>query len=326
MLLVIKFNKKWMYMAINVDYSAIPGCVPKSPSVEENYDSLTAKIQNLALDVLEGRALFDEAMKGLPKQQRHLLFVDRVRWKTTEPMPNANPREFDNNEPGYHDAMMRAFKHIKNTVGERINADKLCELHDVCVDGVFHDSTRTKPFRKGYFPGFAYGLIWKRASAKAQKELVSEKLLLHGNSPTFSGDYDNFEYLSTYMPVGGKAWRVFSRFTKDAELGTVYQKVNELFDKYYTAIESARSDDDKLAAIVNVCRALQVFHVFPDGNGRTIQVALLTKLLIENRFPLTILSDFANFGTGINSTDEMVALLKEGMDNYQRVVEQLNNQ
>jgi hypothetical protein len=221
---------------------------------------------------------------------------------------------------------MRGFEHLRNTIGERMDADKLCQLHDICVDGVFHNQgSNLEPFRKGYAPGFTYGLSWEDVSEEAQKELESKKLLLRLNSSTFKSDFNNFAYLSTYMPSSGRSWSVFSRFKKDDELPIVHRKINALFDDYYAAIESAHSEDDRLAAIVNLCRALQIFHVFPDGNGRTILVALLSKLLIENHFSLSILTDFADFGTGYNSTAEMVDLLKEGMNNYQRVVEQLKD-
>jgi hypothetical protein len=274
--------------------------------------------------ISKSQAVFDKAMKGLPEEQRHLLFIDRVHWKTIEPVPEANPYEFDKNEFGYHDAMMRGFEHLRNTIGERMDADKLCQLHDICVDGVFHkQGSKLKPFRKGYAPGFSYGLDWERVSEEAKKELESKKLLLRLNSPTVESDYYNFAYLSTCMPTGGCGLGICSRFEKGDELPIVHQKIDALFDEYYAAIESAYSEDDRLAAIVNLCRALQIFHVFPDGNGRTILAALLSKLLIENGFSLCILTDFAHFGTGYNSTDEMVNLLKEGMDNYRRVAEQL---
>lgn len=72
---------------------------------------------------------------------------------------------------------------------------------------------------------------------------------------------------------------------------------------------------DKLKAIAKVCRALEIFHIFPDGNQRTIIFGLLNKFLIENEFSPVILKDPIIFD-GYDCLDELVEEIKQGMERF----------
>ncbi len=212
-------------------------------------------------------------------------------------------------EPGYHNGMQGGLNYIRDHIGKKMNAEELCTLHDICVDGVSAYSGCLKkgsgPLKKGYAPGYLYqtGKLPANVVAECKEENIIFDPERH--------DSLKFEFLAVYP--GGC---IISRFGELDELPIVHDKINQLFDKYYKSIESAQSGDAKLAAIARLCRALQMFHVFPDGNGRTILFALLPKLLIENNFPPVILEDVANFATGYYSVSSMVGQLKQGMQNY----------
>lgn len=275
--------------------------------------------------ISRSQATFDKAFGGLGVENRKFLFIDKNKWKRSEPYPEVDWDQLY--EPGYLDGMNNALQNmVRNSLGEKFDADKLCQLHDSCVDGVFQDFEMNKPFKKGYGCGSMYSVRWQEISNEVIAELKREKTLFVVNEhyETEYPKYQNFEYLCVILPgdFGGK-WEIRSRFQKKEELPLVHKKINDLFENYYTKIESSPSDDDKLAAIVNLCRALHMFHVFPDGNGRTILFALLPKLLIENGFSPAIVDDPSRCFTGYHSTEEMVGIIKQGMKNYQRLVEQL---
>ena len=112
----------------------------------------------------------------MPRDQWHFLFMDRNKWKSTEPVPEVHAGFFD--EPGYLAALSNTFENvIRNSLGERFNSDKFCQLHDSCVDGVFHDDEMTKPFKKGYEKGYRYEFAWKDISDETVDELHNEKVL-----------------------------------------------------------------------------------------------------------------------------------------------------
>lgn len=312
-------------MAINIKSMQSNVIHNKEVGANEECESLITKTHDLGFAIVNSQALFDRALQGLPQKEYHLLFIDRDLWAAIEPVPQVDPYLFDN-EPGYHNAMMKALFYVRDTLGEKLNANKLCQLHDIYVDGVIHNSIKKEPFQKGYAPGYRYGLEWNKVSNDAKRELEDEKLILFFKNQKFLELHKSFECLSTYQPISGGNWSVCSRFEDGTELSRVHEKVNALFEKYYQEIEAADSNDARLAAIVNLCRALEIFHVFPDGNGRTILFAMLPKLLIENGFSPAILDKPFTFDSGYHSTKEMVDLLKKGMENYQKVIEQLQSQ
>jgi prophage maintenance system killer protein len=94
--------------------------------------------------------------------------------------------------------------------------------------------------------------------------------------------------------------------------------MNGLISTYYKRIASASLPREKLAAIADLCQAIEVYHVFKDGNQRTIAFALLPKLLIENGFPPTILERPFMFD-GAFTTEEMVLQIEQGIKRFSRL-------
>lgn len=277
------------------------------------------------LNIETSRAKFDHFMKGLPEDQRHLLFIDKRVWEQIEPVPHVDCMMFDN-EPGYHAAMTQALNFVRDHLGEKLNATKFCTLHDLCVDNVYHDAEMKKPFLKGFRPKWGYEFDYTKVSKETRLELENEKILLYPDrnadssisSESFS-HIKNLSFLSVYL-----SGHINSCFYKEKQLPKVIEKIDGLFVKYYARIESAKSEDDRLAAMASLCLALEIFHVFADANARTIQCAMLSKLLIENNFSPVILDNPRTFDEGYFSISEMVELLKDGMKNFKKVVEQFS--
>ena len=272
------------------------------------------------------RTKFERIVGAIPEDQRHILYIDRSEWEAKYPFPKVNPYLFDN-EPGYHDAMEKVLNFIGDNLGEKLDALKLRDLHDMCVDGVFSDCGKTEPFAKGYCPRWKYGFDIGDVPQGTLDELENEYILIVSNAKALPCQQillesmrRNMDYLCTYyndkdQDHPGEA--IYSNFLDQLDEPKVHKIINAYFDRYYAVISSARSEDEILAAIARICRAINMFHVFPDGNGRTVLWALLPKLLMENDFCPAMLDNPNRFAAGYYSVKEMVEHLKKGMDNFQ---------
>ncbi len=260
-------------------------------------------------DIETSQEKFDQTFVSFPKDQMWRLFID---WKSQTEGADC----FDKREPGYRGGMENGFRYLRDHLGKRLDAGDFCKIHDLCVDGVRNDHGS---FQKGFSAGAEYPFPHNKeiyqahpedsASPEAIKEAF-EKGLYSGypndmpDSGRFLGHYDdcNMRGLSSDSP-----WRTRKR-------------LNKLFDQYYTRIRWASSDREKLIAIVDLCAALEVYHVFKDGNQRTIAFILLPKLLIENGFFPAIL-EYPHMFDGIFTTNEMVQQLRQGIERFSRVQE-----
>lgn len=287
------------------------------------------------LTVEQSRAKFNQIIKGLPENRRHFLYIDKSRWEHISPIPKVDPLVFDN-EPGYHDAMKKVLNFIGDNLGHKLNAMRLRDLHDLCVDNVFRDPLKKQPFLKGYGAGWEYGFWINDVPQATLDELHEEKILIVPRADQSIGQMiliyhiqKKLHFLCTYKFEDQKGM-IVSNFMEQKDEKLVHKKIDQLFDGYYHTISSlsAKShestNDDKLAAIAKLCRAINMFHVFPDGNGRTVLWAMLPKLLMENGFCPAILEKPNRFASGYLTIKEMVEQLKIGMMNFDTVVEQFN--
>lgn len=253
-------------------------------------------LQEVVKIKFKSRELFDANVK-FSKYERSPLFIDLHR-------QNGDPFTFDEKEPGYYRAMTNAFERVRDILGIRLNADGVCALHDICVDGVAR-SDKKPPFEKGFSAGWCYGIAFLQVSEDAKKEWEEERLI-------WMGDANIPEDFLSHLSVNDEGPRICSNGTTREKVAA---KINELLDNYYKQMSGSQTPDERLSAIVNLCRAIEIFHAFPDGNQRTIAFALLTKLLVENGFSPAMLDDPAMFD-GYYSTVEMVDLIKKGQENY----------
>ncbi len=247
----------------------------------------------------DGESIYDRAFKNFPKQEMWRLFIDKDQQHRGE---NA----FDEREPNYKVGMLRGFLFVKESIGQVCDANYLNSLRSSCINGVYQDKNMTKEFMHG-FNGSKYGIEDRNISAEALQEWESERLIYCSE---LNPQHAKSEYLS--IKIGNS---IQSSSCLPGGYEPVIDRVNFLFKTYYTSLANAQNSHQKLQAIARLCRALEVYHVFQDGNQRTIVFALLTKLLIENN-PFPAILDDPYIFDGYHSVDELVEKIERGMDNF----------
>lgn len=240
---------------------------------------------------------WEKAFQDLPQNQIWRLFIDKRKQSEGEDV-------FDKTEPGYKNAMLKALEYAKETVGKKLDAEEFKAIHAICINEVKNIPSDTE------FKPLAYGFAPKEASEEARKEWSEEKLIL-----PITFDKLSLSELAQFLAVlyrtpNGQSW-----VEPVAEVAGCKEKINAIFKHYYDEIEKAKSENEKLAAIVSVCRTLEISHFFNDANQRTIAFVILNKLLIENDFSPVILEDPTVFD-GYHSRKELVADVKTGMRNF----------
>lgn len=291
---------------------------------------------------------YQKAFEGFPESELFRLFIDKK-----DQIHGEN--YYDIKEPGYRAAMMKAFAFVKRTLGQPINANFLCTLHDIGIDGVqtmhytpgsFGQYTTPRLIAKGFTPQANYDLDIEKISAQAKEELEKEKLIFFIREiEFFDNDYNIEEamiekaeehldsgYLATchYFETNPKRARVYSNFKTIEQLDRVKEKVNAFCQKYYKERENPPEDYTKLAAEFGIsvdmcnklaaknrlCRALEIFHFFADGNQRLYAFSLGLKLSIENGYNPAILEE-PNVFDGYCSIEKLIKNDLGGMKNFQ---------
>ncbi len=267
----------------------------------------------------------------LPEADLYKLFIDREKQYLGE---NA----FED-EPGYKTAMKQALRYMEQTLMQKLDAEELAKLRNCCVHAVLgqDNSGKLTNFRMGYAPLSNYCLDKQRMRTMSKQathefnQLVAPhsqetaKHLLHQTTyiSTFelldhkASPIPNASALPQQLPNQVYAIKIRTGFQQSKDLSRVKAIVNGFFNAYYAAIAKAQTDTEKMNAIANLCRSIELFHVFPDGNGRTTYFILLPKLLRENRIAHgVILDDPATFDAGTFSTQEMVAQICTGIETF----------
>lgn len=250
---------------------------------------------------------FDKAFSKFPKKEMYRMFIDHNR-------QNEGENTFDVKEPGYKCAMLKAFDYISKTIGKKVDADEFVLIHDLCVENVFQENGNS--FDKGLRRGAWYGLeetTERKISYETKKEWESEKLILtEKRADEILDEYDEDEYdriTDQYLRKLTSDGMLVD--TPKRTIAAVVERINKVLHEYYDQLEKANIPEEKIASIAKLCRALEIMHVFNDGNQRTIVFVLLNKLLIENDLSPTILQDPYVFD-GYCSVNELVSAIKIG--------------
>lgn len=308
---------------------------------------ISSNLNNKHLEYLPNEILniYDVAFTGFPKKEMYRMYIDRKcqhLGKKAFDQSRMNSKGFQIvGEPGYHKAMKNGFNFIKKTITQKMNVDFIIELHDICIHNlkgcyavyVTENYNLSYKFlfldmKKGLHPDRSYPFNSSKMTESAVRECYEEGVMskapwyYNGTEFTDSDeDEDEDEEVSTeltklcFLSTYDKE-RVYSSYQCSRQNESEPRsKVNELCDKYYEEITNASCPESKLKAIVRFCRALEIYHVFYDGNQRTIAFCLLNKLLIENGFsPCTLAKP--NMFDGYFGIDEMVAYVQEGMETF----------
>lgn len=258
------------------------------------------------------QAQFDRAFASFPKDQIWRLFID---WNRQEGGPDC----FDVREPGYRAGMEGAFSHLRDSLGKRLDANEFCHVHDLCVDGVRNG--KGELMKKGFSSHAEYQFENHRKAgpdAPPAEETASPEAIQEAfDKGLYSGYPDHMPDASKFL---GHYDDHMMRSSSSRFVWKTKRRINGLIDTYYKRIASASTNKEKLAAIVDLCQALEVYHVYNDGNQRTIAFTLLPKLLIENGFTPAILERPYLFD-GQFTTNEMVQQVEQGMKRFSRLGE-----
>lgn len=233
----------------------------------------------------------------LPRTCWWRLFIDRKFHKEASPS-----LLFDRQKSkGFHAVMMRVFKSqfdLARTMNVRLDYKEYEKLYQAVskeVGGIGHygPSGMDSPVGTTNFPP-TYA-----PSTAALAELKVENVG-HWIVTTKVKNYDKATDKVAITFLGSPPVWTCSVSYKMAEGPAL---ANNFFTRYYGEIGTAGGPLDKLTAIVRLVRALHVYHFFRDANGRLNTMVVLNKLLMENGFPPSIVSDPAIFGGGLTLTE-----------------------
>ena len=93
---------------------------------------------------------------------------------------------------------------------------------------------------------------------------------------------------------------------------------NFFLERYTTALQRAKNENEALEAMVSFCQNLEQIHLFADGNVRTIGIFLLNKCLVMNGFRPTSLNDVNCLDCF--SIDEIIQEIRKGQLYFDSIV------
>jgi hypothetical protein len=278
------------------------------------------------MEGMQGKEKYNFALSGLPNRDRYKLFIDRERLQNPDEKEKKVPPHFlfDVEEPGYFSAMTKAFEFMSEQIGKPITLDLILALHDTAIEGVKNPIGR--PFLKGLSRGNrGYGTDPNKfLKSENRQELLDSNILISKRQFSYEIRPDTFIPCqfdkNLYLPVKqsflahlNKLCIVRSHASGNRE--EVEKKIAPYLDHYQSQISRVRTIDGKLMAIGELLRALEIYHIFLDGNQRTFAFLLLNQLLIENNLPPAILDDPLMFD-GYFTVKEMSEMIKKGIVNY----------
>lgn len=272
----------------------------------------------------EGKGKFDVAFSRFPQSDLYKLFIDKERLaKPHEDEKHVEPHLiFDVREPGYYQGMVEAFELMSNQIGKPNTLDLIKDFHDASVGSI-------QKMRRGFFYDSTYYLK-KPMDEDAKKEML-EGGVFFDPRPVFEMLSDssgvNRECAETYIE-GNKYTDLLTPILDDfiasfhpqsTKIGklvvNILQKVERFICYHNGTIKKTTTLKGKLEAIAWLLRALEMAHIFEDGNQRTYAFILLNKLLIENNIPPAILEDPYMFD-GYLSASQMVQGIEKGIRNF----------
>lgn len=277
--------------------------------------------------ITDPQAKFDFALQSIPEYELYKLFIDKKRLlKPKDDEKNVQPHlMFDVMEPGYFNAMNKAFKSLPEYLGREIDLSLSIELHDKAVDGV--KNHKGFLFPKGLSTEVhCYGIT--KTGGEPEKELIESAILFNSQSiknllkpsePTidvFGRIVDTLiqnrfmSELRMSFEINGMSVRSIVHTEK--EWANLF---NPIFDHHRNSVRQANTLDGLLASIGELLRALEVAHILPDGNTRTNSFLLLNKFLIEHNLMPVILEDPEMFG-GSLTVAELTQAIRRGMKNF----------
>lgn len=272
------------------------------------------------MELLEGTEKYNSAFSNFNEDDLFKLFIAK-KALIDETGGEGSKHDLDRIlGEGYYSAMENAFDLMKIKVGQRIDITLLTELHDAFADSF-------QNIELGRSPGF---IRWNSEliDQKAIKELTDSRILFYpqaiyqdiANGKNIVNSIYLISFLEHVRPLYFSAMLkslngqvVIKSLSGDKK--QTMEKIELVVNHYYEQLDQIKTLKGKLAAIAELLRALEIFHLFSNGNQQVFAFLLLNKLLIENNIPPAILEDGRIF-SGRFSLDNMVDEIYNGILNF----------
>lgn len=275
------------------------------------------------------------ALNNFPKSSFYKLFIDKYRLSNPEDKEKNVPSHliFDVKEPGYFNAMNDTFQKLSKHINKPISLEMLGELNGSAVKGVgniiggLFKGARKYPIAFSKFNEEAFRELYKSfilLDIPLLLESIAEKslqpLMSNIDIVKLTRQIGHISYLeppkAMHMAITGyhsnNAVNISGKLLDSDEFNT---NVRLVLNHYYQSIQRSTTLMETLCAISELLRALEVSHIFGDGNQRTYAFLLLPKLLIENGLPPAILEDPCMFD-GFMTVSAMGEAILQGITNF----------
>jgi hypothetical protein len=217
-------------------------------------------------------------------------------------------------EPGFLASMLDVFQFLPDNYSRRVDASFYLDLHKVACSHFDGANTQTLigqekvgVFReesvKAILPSPHYSVSPEAMAAFSELNKVIATIL----GPSFC--LGNI-FISSWVPL---QWTIYYNQMTSEQIEIVF---NLFLSEFYTEINTATNDDEKLIAIAKLIQHLEWLHPPKDGCGRT-DTALLNFLLTKYGFN-PVLLDYPYIST-CRGLIEWTSWLKKGMEEWWKV-------
>lgn len=295
------------------------------PLTEVEFKEILTRYRQKMGKISDPHEKFKLAIASMPEDELYKFFIDKKRLQNpdNDEINIAPHLLFDIKEPGYFKAMLEAFKSLPNYISREISVAMNIELHDKAIDQVkdkngyvlskgisgqycycpapyFSQDTATELYNSAFLFGdrFALDLLGEEIASDSSGHLMDDKNYINKfMKKKFSCIY-NLGNVESIIHTQ-KEWEIL--FTP-------------LLAHFRASIEHTKTLNGIVSAAGELLRALEVAHIFPDGNTRTNAFLLLNKILIENNLPPVILEEPNMFG--YLTVKELAQQIRLGMMNF----------
>lgn len=193
---------------------------------------------------------------------------------------------------------------IPKYAGMPISMEMLTDVHDAVIEGVVKEDGR--PFKKGTIfdvnEHYAYRFNIDNCTPEAKEEWTAEKLITTTrNEKGFVANH--VKQVGQIQPI------LLSRAERLDRVNCGIQAMYEVTD------DDNSNQRQKIEALCRCIRLIEISHIFPDANQRTLVNIIVNKLLLDLNLPPTVLKKNSMFD-GYLSVREMANEIESGFARY----------
>lgn len=231
----------------------------------------------------------------------------------------------DHTEEGYLQSMMNARAFVGNSLGKRVDAGYLEEVHRISTahkreDASGEDDGEGEDAGTGYHGGyrnendtevhvsFSAGDDYKQGGPNEAIAELNPDITKAVNMGAFDTD-------PSLAPATKGDDANLTLWFKTKKAANVKKAVNKIMTGYYNSLEKAKNKREKLVLIASTHRKLENLHPFIDGNSRTNRL-ILHKMLVENGMSPVILEN--PLAVHLQSNEKWADTLDKGMKDWDK--------